>query len=84
MLCYPSHCAVKFVKAHLIEHINPLLHTGHYCVRMTKILNLKKKKGSSKKISYERRVYDSVDDSSLSYAISQKNDEKKKTHATKG
>ena len=45
--------------------INPLLHTGHYCVRMTKILILKQE-GIIKKISYERRAYESVDDSSLS------------------
>ena len=32
-----------------------------------------------KKISYERRVYESVDDNSLSKAISQKNDEKNKS-----
>ena len=33
-----------------------------------------------KKISYERRVYESVDDSSLSKAIFQKNDEKNKSY----
>ena len=32
-----------------------------------------------KKISYERRVYKSVDDNSLSKAISQKTDEKNKS-----
>ena len=32
-----------------------------------------------KKNSYERRVYESVDDNSLSKAISQKNDEKNKS-----
>ena len=32
-----------------------------------------------KKISYERRVYESGDDNSLSKAISQKNDEKNKS-----
>ena len=31
------------------------------------------------KISYERRVYESVDDNSLSKAISQKSDEKNKS-----
>ena len=64
------------------KKLNPLLHTGHYCVRMTKILILKLE-GIIKKISYERRVYESVDDSSLSKAISQKLT-KKRTHATKG
>ena len=33
-----------------------------------------------KKISYERRVYESVDDNSLSKAISQKTDEKNKSY----
>ena len=37
---------------------------------------------SKQKISYERRVYESVDDNSLSYALSQK-PTKKRTHATK-
>ena len=37
-----------------------------------------------KKISYERRVYESVDDNSLSKAISQKTDDKEINHATKG
>ena len=32
-----------------------------------------------KKISYERRVYESVDDNNLSKAISKKNDEKNKS-----
>ena len=44
---------------------NPLLHTGHYSVDMTKI-SILKLEGIIKKISYERRVYESVDDSSLS------------------
>ena len=33
----------------------------------------------TKKISYERRVYESVDDNNLSKAISQKTDEKNKS-----
>ena len=37
----------------------------------------------SKKKSYERRVYESVDDSRLSKAISQK-PTKRRAHATKG
>ena len=32
-----------------------------------------------KKFSYERRIYESVDDNSLSKAISQKTDEKNKS-----
>ena len=42
---------------------NPLLHTCHYSVRMTKISILK---SDHQKNSYERRVYESADDSSLS------------------
>ena len=38
-----------------------------------------------RKISYERLVYESVDDNSISKAILKKNDEKKNiNHATKG
>ena len=61
---------------------NPLLHIGHYSVRMAKNFNFKMRR-DNKKISYERRVYESVFDNSLSYAISQK-PIKKRTHATKG
>ena len=38
----------------------------------------------TKKISYEGLVYESVDDNSLSKAISQKNDEKKNKSCNKG
>ena len=44
--------------------VNPLLHIGHYSVRMAKISILKE--GIIKKKSNERRVYESVDDSILS------------------
>ena len=43
----------------------PLLHISHYSVHMTKI-SILKYEGTIKKISYERRVYESVDGSSLS------------------
>ena len=36
-----------------------------------------KKEGITEKISYERRAYESVDDMSLSYVISQKSTENK-------
>ena len=45
--------------------VNPLLHIGHYSIRLAKILILKLE-GVIEKISYECRVYESVDDSSLS------------------
>ena len=45
--------------------INPLLPNGNYSYRIIKI-SLSKKEGIKKKSSYERRVYESVDDESLS------------------
>ena len=41
-------------------------------------------KRNEQNISYERRVYDSVDDKPTVDDLSQKTDEKKKTRATKG
>ena len=49
---------------------SPLLHIGHYSVRMPKISILKYE--WIKKKSYERCVNESADDNSLSYALSQK------------
>ena len=45
--------------------INPLLPNGNYSYRIIKI-SFSKKEGIKKKISYEWRVYESVDDESLS------------------
>ena len=45
---------------------NPLLPNGNYSFRIIKISFSKKKKGIKKNFSYERRVYESVDDESLS------------------
>ena len=56
--------------------INPLLPIGHKSARIEKILILKLE-GIIKKISYERRYYESVDEKSLSKAMSRKNYEKK-------
>ena len=44
---------------------NPLLPNGNYSYRIIKI-SLSKKEGIKKKNSCERRVYESVDDESLS------------------
>ena len=44
---------------------NPLLPNGNYSYRIIKIL-FSKKEGIKKRISYERRVYESVDDENLS------------------
>ena len=46
--------------------------------RLTKILFTFKKAGIFKEISYERRTYESVDEKSLSYAMSRKTTKKKK------
>ena len=46
-------------------HINPLLPNGNYRYRIIKISFLKKRRDQEKN-SNERRVYDSVDDESLS------------------
>ena len=48
-----------------VSDINPLLHIGHYSVRMTKI-SILKWEVIIKKNFYERRVYESVDNNSLS------------------
>ena len=47
-----------------LKLFNPLLNIGRYSVRMTKI-SILKLEGIIKKISLERRVYESLDDSSL-------------------
>ena len=49
---------------------NPLLPNDNYSYRIIKI-SFSKKEGTKKKISDERRVYESVDDESLSKALSQ-------------
>ena len=62
--------------------INPLVTDPLYIVYMAKI-SILKKKGSSKKNSYERRAYESVDDRSHSWFISQ-NSMENKTRALMG
>ena len=49
-----------------LKAINPLLPNGNYSYRIINISFSKKKEGTKKKISYERRVYESVDDERLS------------------
>ena len=53
----------------MIFAFNPLVHEGRNIYRIAKISFLKE--GIKEKISYDGRVYESVDDESLSYAISQ-------------
>ena len=62
-------------------NINPLLPSAHKSTRIGQILILKLE-GIIKNFSYERRDYESVDEKSLSYAMSQ-NTTKKKS-GTKG
>ena len=62
----------------LLSHtllLNPLVTDPLYLVCMAKILTLKK--GIIEKISYERHAYESVDDRSHSWFISQKSTENK-------
>ena len=56
--------------------INPLLPIAHKSARIDKILILILE-GIIKKISYERRDYESVDEKSLSKAMSRKTTKKK-------
>ena len=62
--------------------INPLVPSAHKSVRIAKILILKLE-GIIKKISYERRDYESVDENSLSEALSRKTT-KRRIQALKG
>ena len=52
-------------RSFIIFLFNPLLPNGNYSYRIIKI-SFSKIEGIKKKISYERRVYESVDDESLS------------------
>ena len=63
-------------------YINPLLPIAHKSARIVKILILKLE-GIIKKISYERRDYESVDEKSLSKVMSRKTT-KKRIQALKG
>ena len=63
-------------------YINPLLPIAHKSARIDKI-SILKLEGIIKKISYERRDYESVDEKSLSKAMSRKTAEKKNS-GTKG
>ena len=70
------------VKCNVLTAINPLLHTSYYRVRIYG-QNFDYKIRRDNKKSYERRVYELVDDSSLSLAISKK-PTRKRTRTTKG
>ena len=65
-----------------LKKLNPLLPIAHKSARIDKILILKLE-GIIKKISYERRDYESVDEKSQSKAMSRKTT-KKRIQALKG
>ena len=58
-------CSKKVVHLLAFKAFNPLVPSAHKSVRIAKISNLKLE-GIIKKISYERRDYESVDEKSLS------------------
>ena len=64
-------------------YINPLLPIAYKSARIDKI-SILKLEGIIKKISYERRDYESVDEKSLSWAMSRKTTKKKRIQALKG
>ena len=66
----------------ILFYFNPLVPSAHKSVRIAKILILKLE-GIIKKISYERRDYESVDENSLSEAMSRKTT-KRRIQALKG
>ena len=68
---------------YMLIGINPLLPIAHKKARIDKI-SILKLEGIIKKISYERRDYESVDEKSLSKAMSRKTMKKKKNSGTKG
>ena len=77
-----SMCTSLYHKAINCAYFNPLLPIAHKSARIDKI-SILKLEGIIKKISYECRDYESVDEKSLSKAISRKNYEKKNS-GTKG
>ena len=66
-----------------INLFNPLLPIAHKSARIVKI-SILKLEGIIKKIFYERRDYESVDEKSLSKAMSRKTTKKKRIQALKG
>ena len=73
---------VIIVLYYYLKSINPLLPIAHKSARIDKILILILE-GIIKKISYERRDYESVDEKSLTKAMSRKTT-KKRIQALKG
>ena len=81
-----QHCNASAHLGLLCICINPLVPSAHKSALIDKISILKllfKLEGIIKKISYERRDYESVDEKSLSKAMSRKTT-KKRIQALKG
>ena len=74
--------AKKIQPTPAIRFVNPLLPIAHKSAQIDKI-SILKLEGIIKKISYERRDYESVDEKSLSKAMSRKTT-KKRIQALKG
>ena len=86
-LCYSIRDALLFLCIcisfiFLLRCYNPLVPSAHKSVRIAKI-SILKLEGIIKKISYERRDYESVDENSLSEALSRKTT-KRRIQALKG
>ena len=80
----PNHSTLPSQRISNTSHvnINPLLPIAHKSAQIDKI-SILKLEGIIKKISYERRDYESVDEKSLSKAMSRKT-MKKRIQALKG
>ena len=72
----------RWAKSSYVDGFNPLLPIAHKSAQIDKI-SILKLEGIIKKISYERRDYESVDEKSLSKAMSRKTT-KKRIQALKG
>ena len=68
----PHPISMQFVS---IKYLNPLVPIAHKSAQIDKI-SILKLEGIIKKISYERRDYESVDEKSLSKAMSRKTTKK--------
>ena len=64
-MCYYFSSHVGLAVLHFYSEFNPLVHDGRNIYSIAHI-SFVKKNGSRKEIPYERRVYESVDEKSLS------------------
>ena len=80
--CFSNYVRYIQMQRYYLININPLVPSAHKSVRIAKI-SILKLEGIIKKISYERRDYESVDENSLSEALSRKTT-KRRIQALKG